>query len=409
MHNLPMKQLSRNRLPEVIAVFLLVFIILLLRRPDAFTNPQLWAEDGKIFLQQNEQYGIKALTMPYAGYLHLVPRLVAFLFGALSINYLYIPLCYNAAAFLITLFSAFTFLKSADRMGMRNRILYAIIFVAVPVSGELFMNLTNTIWIAGLWLVNYLFAGRNRQYNIWLALILLIFSLTGPFSLILSPLCAFILFRERKTISRKQAAPLLIIITGGIVQLCFIMQSTRGMNRAFPGAGEPYHLWQMVRYNITDILFARAAFLQRIPGTVTLAISLLAFILLMFALFYCYRKIAQANKYILLASLLLFVVTFIVSFWPMESHTLAFDVPRYYFIPYTCVAWILIIATDKIPQLKVSLVYATFFALQLKNMRYALPDYEWKKQVTEYRQGKRSEIGINPDGWIVVLPRATSH
>lgn len=39
----------------------------------------LWAEDGSIFINQAHTLGLAALWQPYAGYLHLYPRLVALL------------------------------------------------------------------------------------------------------------------------------------------------------------------------------------------------------------------------------------------------------------------------------------------------------------------------------------------
>ena len=51
--------------------------ILLLRRPDAFLRPRFSAEDGTIFFRQAMEDGLAAFAVPDAGYLHLVPRIVA--------------------------------------------------------------------------------------------------------------------------------------------------------------------------------------------------------------------------------------------------------------------------------------------------------------------------------------------
>src|SRR6185295_14775755 len=48
-----------------------------LRHPSALHTPQLWAEDGSVFLAYNDLFGLKAFTIPYAGYLHTIPHLVA--------------------------------------------------------------------------------------------------------------------------------------------------------------------------------------------------------------------------------------------------------------------------------------------------------------------------------------------
>jgi hypothetical protein len=54
-------------------------VLLALRKPWALHTPQLWAEDGSIFLTQDEQMGVRAWWEPYNGYLHLLPRLIAWI------------------------------------------------------------------------------------------------------------------------------------------------------------------------------------------------------------------------------------------------------------------------------------------------------------------------------------------
>jgi hypothetical protein len=77
--------------------------ILALRRPDAFAHPQFWAEDG-YFFERNYTLGLKAIFLPYAGYLHLVPRLIA-VFASL-LDPLWIPAAYVGASLLLTLYVA---------------------------------------------------------------------------------------------------------------------------------------------------------------------------------------------------------------------------------------------------------------------------------------------------------------
>ena len=58
-----------------LAVLFLVALALLRQSGGAATNT-IWAEDGTIFYQQSRTYGIlHTLTIPYAGYLQLEPRL----------------------------------------------------------------------------------------------------------------------------------------------------------------------------------------------------------------------------------------------------------------------------------------------------------------------------------------------
>ena len=54
-------------------------LVLYARMPDAFSHPQFWAEDGTIFFLDAHSGGWRALLDPYSGYLHLIPRAVAWL------------------------------------------------------------------------------------------------------------------------------------------------------------------------------------------------------------------------------------------------------------------------------------------------------------------------------------------
>ena len=51
--------------------------ILLLRRPDMLTNPQLYAEDGSVFLRDQLVFPGAAVFFPYNGQFHLLPRILA--------------------------------------------------------------------------------------------------------------------------------------------------------------------------------------------------------------------------------------------------------------------------------------------------------------------------------------------
>ena len=67
-----------GRALTVIAVFGVTVALLFARAPDAFRAPQFWAEDAVVFwVQQYEQGFLGSLLQPSAGYLHVVPRLIA--------------------------------------------------------------------------------------------------------------------------------------------------------------------------------------------------------------------------------------------------------------------------------------------------------------------------------------------
>src|SRR5262249_7289454 len=88
---------SRSSAFRFAFVFTLIFLLLVLRRPDAITNPQFWAEDGPVFYYgQITSSSWTVLFQPSAGYLQLLPRMVAALAALFPVGS--VPLVFNLCA-----------------------------------------------------------------------------------------------------------------------------------------------------------------------------------------------------------------------------------------------------------------------------------------------------------------------
>ena len=61
----------------LVPLWLACAAVLFARRPDLLATPQLYAEDGVIFFREAAVNGVASLFDPYAGYHHLVARLIA--------------------------------------------------------------------------------------------------------------------------------------------------------------------------------------------------------------------------------------------------------------------------------------------------------------------------------------------
>src|SRR5436190_10304758 len=117
--------------PPVSLTLVVCGAILCARRPDAFHNPQLWAEDGVFLAEAYERGGGKVLFQEFAGYLHFVPRLVAWL--AMQVDPLWMPHVFVAIAIALTLYVATRALSR--RCPIRLRIAGALAIVLVPDAG----------------------------------------------------------------------------------------------------------------------------------------------------------------------------------------------------------------------------------------------------------------------------------
>jgi len=398
---------------EIIAVFIIVLMILFYRRSDAFTNPQFWAEGGSLIFQQWESFHFNSLFIIYAGYHMASARIVGAIIGLFHINYLYIPTAYTLSAFLVTFLVAVGLWYSALRLNIRHRILYATTFLLIPVGNELFMDEASLQWITGIYLVNYLFVWDNKvneKYYFLTLILLFICATSGPYSAILSPLLVFMIFINRKDTTIKRLIPLLVVLSGGIIQFICIKFIAPG---AFGGrvaswstvAQDHFHLLKLFTKNISQMLYFDSGMLPHMADRVKTLLSLLVLIGLMIFFIKSYLKIENKRKYILLVTAILCFGSFIVTYWPKESLILSLGIARYYFLPFTCIGWLLIIAWDEKIKTSHIAVYIFFLLLHSRFIVTHLPDKKWKEQIKEYYEGKRDTIDISPDGWHVILPK----
>ena len=187
-----------RRLPKLSlpASLLAVTAILFWRKPDAFLNPQLWAEDGVIFFQQMYLEGARSLALTYSGYYHLVPRLVAWL--AEAAQYRYVPAIYNLAGLGGTW--AVVAMLHSPRLGLPAPFLYSLPLVLVPhFTGEVFVNLTNVQWsLALLLLLTVLQDPPEKPRHLGIdALILVLAGLSTPLAVVVVPILALRVWLER--------------------------------------------------------------------------------------------------------------------------------------------------------------------------------------------------------------------
>jgi hypothetical protein len=122
--------------------------ISLLRQPGAGALDTVWAEDGQVFLGQAVTDGpLGALSTSYAGYFHVVPRLVAGL-AALAPAGAAAALLAIGAALLVAAIAVLVYVASAAHLPTRlSRVLVAGVVVAVPLGQqELPNSIANLHW-----------------------------------------------------------------------------------------------------------------------------------------------------------------------------------------------------------------------------------------------------------------------
>jgi hypothetical protein len=206
-------------------------ILLFLRYPDWFHRPRLWAEDGPVFFLAARRDGPVSVFEPYAGYLHLIPRLVALLGSRLDPSL--IPAFYVSSALAVTLLVVARVFSR--RLDLPCKPLLALAIVAVPHTGEVFLTVTNIQWVAALALVMTLMM-RDPEGAAEMAgdaAVLILAGLTGPFSVILFP---FFLVRALWRGSRESWALCVVVLAAALVQGRLIyMSPPAGLTAGAPG------------------------------------------------------------------------------------------------------------------------------------------------------------------------------
>lgn len=177
-----------------LAVCLLCMAAFFLKSPDAYLNPQFWAEDAVIFFKQQWNHEWPRILVPYAGYYHLLPRLVAWLASFFPIGLA--PALYNLTALVVASVSIAYFLWRLSSVPLAL-VAFLGLFLT-PTNGEVFGTLTNSQWFVQFFLLAACFLPASASRLRWAMPVLVLGgALTGPFSAMMLALHAVLLAASR--------------------------------------------------------------------------------------------------------------------------------------------------------------------------------------------------------------------
>lgn len=371
--------------------------VMLLRKPHALLTPQLWAEDGSVFLNDQDDHGLGAFLLPYMGYLHTLPRIVASLASHL-LDPASWPAFYNGAAFAIwvaVLARLFT-----SRFDLPGKPWLALAFLLVPHSGEVFFNITNLQWLTAFVLIQQAIIAppKSRGEAIGDLVILVPVALTGPFVIAFLPLFAWRWWRARDRNT---------LIVFGVAAVCAAVQAwlivRTGPKFEFQSAA--FHLWPnlvvIARRLIVWPLLGRDLALGLSPaiiggaGGVFLA-GVLAWVLRPAPLRLHRAQIVAAFALIVFAA----VYRSRPDTWAGDN--LDFG-DRYFYIPRVLLAWLVIWefnAQSKLVANAARLLCLGACIAHLGNYSLGAPkDYRWAEHCDPIRRGVPANIPTLPEGW----------
>jgi hypothetical protein len=383
--------------------FVLVCALLLfLRKPWALHTPQLWAEDGSIFLEQDDAMGVRAFWEPYNGYLHLLPRIIAWL-ASHTADVAWWPAIYNGLAFALNV-GVFARLASR-RVELPAKRWLMLAFVVVASTGETLINVTNLQWVTAFYLLLQVFTARPTtiaQRLGDLAIVVLV-GLNGPFAILFFPLFAWRAWKSRRADD---------FFVFGAITLCALVQGwfVARAGLTIEGAGQPFRplmFFSILGSRLVTWPIFGAWAVKAWPFAVHAVLGIVGMGgLLAWAL---RREERRGLRLQLIAA---FVIVTLACVYRVRPDTWLADNlvngDRYFYISRVLLAWLVILEINARPRWVAYLARAVCLAAVLTHLpRFIIPappDYHWRDHCDPIRRGVAANIYTLPEGWWIEYP-----
>lgn len=301
----------------------LIFILLLvIRRPDQFTHPFIWAEDGTLILPGYIESGWFSLFTPVNGYLVFTSKIINFI--SFELSFLYYPII---ASFLTNLFIIFVLLAIIQSPTvLKNRALIALSVILIPTDSEVFGVALYSVWWAGLLgVLSCLWHRENKMYFVRILFSFLSFS-SSPFSILFIPILIIRCFLYKNI---REYFIAIFSVALGIIQLSFIL-------------GNPTVI-KLVGSNAVSVsYFVNTYFGLYLFDHINTEIFYVSIFLICFILYLVFSKKSFENitiLYLLFFSMLITYLRLGEIFFSTHPYG---DGPRYYFYPYIMINIMLI-------------------------------------------------------------------
>jgi hypothetical protein len=371
--------------------------LLALQKPWALHTPQFWAEDGSIFMVQDEQMGLRAFLEPYNGYLHFLPRLIAWI-ASHTVDVAWWPAVYNGFAYAINV-ALFARLASA-RVELPAKPGLLLAFVLVAGTGETLINVTNVPWISAFFLVLHLFTARPTTLAQHLGDlgILLAAGLSGPLGIVFVPLLAW------RAWLRRHVADFLAL---GLIGACSLVQGLlvlrTGLN--INAVAEPFH--PLMFFSIlgsrlvTWTFFGPAA----VKGAAIWVHAVFGTAAILALLGWSLRAHPQRSlRAVIVAAFCLITAAcaYRVRADTWQDDNLV-NGDRYFYLSRVLLAWLLVLEWHATPRAWAWSVRALCLTGVLLHVPHfvipAPPDYQWAQHCDPIRRGEPANIYTLPEGW----------
>jgi hypothetical protein len=404
-----------------------IFLLLFLRRSDALTAPQFFAEDGVVFFHDQFLLGIwRSIWIPHAGYVLAVQRLTALLgsfFGSALA-----PAVYNATALILSACCCAFFMLPVFRAIVRSDLLRfaaCCLFAIALDSAELIGTITQIQWFLQLLGILLLVRCWIRESEPRLAgqllegLLVLVLVLSCPLLVLAVPFALLLLLRRRGIV------PSLALLAGVAIQLVIFAQAgdSRGQSSVFEVhdlvhalfvylAARPVLTSAVGRPLAMELCARNTLLCAEVAGaTVLIGVALL------------WLKANRGARASILVCLYLAVASGTLAIGARKmlraGETITFGGERYFYLAACCFVLLAAIGIEvflaRIPNWSKSLLLVLLFAGGIRGnftvspfvpMQWGLYQDQLRDWYGEVQSGKPVEamtIPINPPGWFLTL------
>lgn len=337
---------------EKFVIFALALVILWSRMPDRL-HGFLWAEDGVIFTSQAYSNGVASILLPYAGYLHVLPRIIAWIYShvgqpeGIPKAFVWASACLTASA------TAYIGAVARRHLSFLAALSLALTPLLILHTGEVWLSITNLQWVMApvvavtLWdmVITDTPMPVRGIASVAKTSPLLILMMTGPFGVLFSMLSiGAVLLRSAsdRAIARANWIPVIIglAIQGSIILFCPDRYRIRPTHSIHDFSEFPWFA-NFIRFVVTDFLGAPALPAGRPFVWVLVTCLMIAAGLVMLKL--TDQRWRMTVMTLLATALALWVLGVVRSDNPQMDVQVMMRGNRYSYLPFVFAAWALII------------------------------------------------------------------
>jgi hypothetical protein len=419
-----------RKLPRsyITAVFVLIpSVLYLLRALQYIVKPQLYAEDGAVWLADAYNKGVKSLFIPYNQFFHTFERIFALLVVHLPLAVA--PFLFNISGFFIFVVLCYYLFSVRSSILTNNfqRLFLALDLGLIANFTQFYFNFSNSVFlleIIGL-LIYLAVPSRNKIVRIIEKISFVIICLTLPFVWLYLPVLLF----DRLHFKRKNTFYLITALLTSGVQLC-AYEFAASQRQTVPLSmllSSKYVVIEVFNQIITPALFfSRVNYNLMAQANDFLPILITCLVILLFSLFVIVRHASLEFKYL---ATFLILYTLLALKGPIAGgnavgvnilKTMAITPAgnRYFFFGILCLILIVVLTVSiyfkqRAPYLFLLLFMSSALYLSIATKSWVIhknlfADYSksYSKSASAFRKSRGTKTVIipeNPIGWSIVL------